>query len=1032
MNRLIAFFVKNGITVNLISIMMLIGGIYAASTIQREAFPSVNFDIIVVSASYPGTSPKEVENLLLTPLEREIKSIDGIDKIYATAYAGTMQMTIQVDPNYKDRSRLVSDIQQAINRADLPLDLPADPFISEIKSEQTPVLSFTIFGELSPLDLKRTTSYIEDDITSIPGVSHVFKQGDRKEEIRIELDPDRMKQHRVSINDVLALVRNWNINAPGGRLKAADGQRIIRITGEFNSAEDAANLVLRANDLGESLKLSDVATVTNSLERPSRLVAAMGQPAVNFIVMKKGDADIISLVDDVRAYLDTVPETYHVEVRTYMDFSLVTRLRLSVLSNNGMIGLILVIFVLLLFLRPAVAFTTAWGLPIIFFSGLGLLFLSGVTLNLLTMFGFIMVLGLMVDDAIIVGENATWHMERGVPPEKAAILGTTELLGPVTATVLTTIVAFLPLMDMDGIIGKFIFSIPVVVVVLLAFSWVEAIFILPNHIRDVARASVHPQERWLFRILSKIYTKVLTIAVRLRYLTILLTLLALVGAGALASVMKFQLFPAGAESEFYLRVNAPVGTTLEEMFESLQAIDKEVRKRIDPEILETTTLVAGENSADQRESLKQLGDRFGFVRVILTPFTVRSTSAYSVMESIEKDIPEMFPGLQISFAMQKNGPPVGRALQVEINGSTMDEKRAAAQRLLDLLHTIKGVYAIESDLEPGETEMHIVLDRSKSAYAGIDLKTASQHIKAAFDGIRVSTLKQGKDEVDVTVRYPEKAQHDINTLMELEIPNMRGGLIPLSRVAFIEESPGSSSIRHKDGNAIINVSAEIDSNIITSSELNKQVGNAAAQWLGDNPHLSFHLGGEQERSEESVRGLVFSFLFALVGIFVILAIQFNSITYPLLVMLAIPFGAIGIIVGFFLHGQPLSFMAMMGFVALTGVVVNASLVLAVFIQRQLQDGVDWFEAIIESGKRRLRAVLLTAITTVVGLLPTAYGWGGFDPFVAPMALALSWGLIFSTLITLFSIPATLAVGLDISRLTHRVLHSRNSEKPSQK
>ncbi|OIO70501.1 MAG: hypothetical protein CO186_07425 [Zetaproteobacteria bacterium CG_4_9_14_3_um_filter_49_83] len=1029
MKRSIAFFVKHGVTVNLISIMMLLGGLYAALSIQREAFPSVNFDIIVVSAFYPGTSPKEVENLLLTPLEREIKSIDGIDKTYATAYAGTTQITIQVDPNYKDRSRLVSDIQQAINRADLPVDLPAAPVISEIKSEQAPVLSVTLFGDMDPLTLKRTTTLIKDDILNLPGVSHVFMQGDRKEEIRIELDPDRLRQHRVSINDVLALIRNWNINAPGGRLKDPQGQRIIRITGEFTSAEDAAGLVLRANDRGEALYLGDVATITDTLERPSRLVAAMGQPAVNFIVMKKGDADIIQLVDNVKSYLDTVPENYHVSVRTYSDLSLVTRLRLCVLSNNGIIGLGLVILVLLLFLRPAVAFTTAWGLPIIFFAGLGFLYISGVTLNLLTMFGFIIVLGLMVDDAIIIGENATWHMERGVSPEKAAIFGTTELLGPVTATVLTTIVAFLPLMNMDGIIGKFVFSIPVVVVVLLAFSWVEAIFILPNHIRDVARADIHPKERWLFRILSHSYTRVLTYAVRMRYLTVALTLLVLIATGMLASTMKFQLFPAGAESEFYLRVNAPVGTTLEEMFARLQAIDQEVRAKIDPDILETTTIVAGENSADQRESLKQIGDRFGFVRVILTPFTVRTVSAFDVMDAVEKGLSEKFPDLQISFAMQKNGPPVGRALQVEINGSGMDDKRQAAQRLIDVLAGIKGVYAIESDLEPGETEMHIVLDRARAAYAGIDLKTASQHIKAAFDGIRVSTLKQGKEEVDVTVRYPELSQRNIATLMQLEIPNLRGGLIPLSRVAHIEETPGSSSIRHKDGNAIINVSAEIDNKIITSAELNKIVKARSAEWLGDNPHLSFYLGGEQERSEESVRGLIFSFIFALIGIFVILAIQFNSISYPLLVMLAIPFGAIGIVVGFFLHGQPLSFMAMMGFVALTGVVVNASLVLAVFIQRQLKDGVDWFEAIIESGKRRLRAVLLTAITTVVGLLPTAYGWGGFDPFVAPMALALSWGLMFSTFITLFSIPASLAVGLDIQRVLHRHFKTRKPATP---
>ena len=1022
MRSVIAFFVRRGLVVNLLSMMLLFGGVFAAMNIQREAFPSVNFDIIVVSAVYPGTSPKEVENLLLTPIERELKGIDGIDTLYATAYAGTMQVTIQVDPNYKDRSRLVSDIQQAINRAALPVDLPADPVIAEIKSEQAPVLGFTVFGDVPPLELKHISNQIKDDILNLKGVSHVFVQGDRKEEIRITLNPEKMRRYRVSINDVMRLVQGWNINAPGGRLKSPEGQQIIRITGEFKSAEDAGNLVLRANDSGHTLRLKDVAEIENTLARSDRIVAAQGEPAVNMIVMKKGDADIITLVDGVRAYLDTIPDHYQMQVRTYQDFSLVTRLRLGVLTSNGAIGLGLVLLTLLIFLRPAVAMTTAWGLPIIFFSGLALLYYSGVTLNLLTMFGFIMVLGLMVDDAIIIGENATWHMERGLSPEAAAIEGTVELAGPVTATVLTTIVAFLPLMFMDGIIGKFIYSIPVVVVVLLAFSLLEALFILPNHIRDVANAKKHPRERKIFNWFNNLYGAVLNWVVKLRYLTILLTLVALAATGMVASKMKFELFPGGAESEFYLRVHAPIGTTLEDTFQKLVKLDAAVRSRIAPEMLETTTLVAGENSADQRESLKQVGDRFGFVRVILTPFTERSTTAYEVMGNIEKEIPALFPDLDISFAMQSSGPPVGRALQVEISGSDEAAKVRVAKRLESLLHEIKGATAIESDLQPGQKELHIVLDRAKAAYAGIDLQTAALHIKAAFDGLRVSTLKQGTEEVDVAIRYPESAQHDMQTLMRLEIPNLRGGLVPLSRVAHVEASEGSSSIRHKDASPIINVSAEVDRVNINSKELNDAVMARASEWLGkDASAVRYHLGGEQERSKESVQGLIFSFAFALVGIFVILAIQFNSISYPLLVMLAIPFGAIGIVVGFFLHGEPLSFMAMMGFVALTGVVVNASLVLAVFIQRQLAEGVAWREAIVESGKRRLRAVLLTTITTVVGLLPTAYGWGGFDPFVAPMALALSWGLLFSTVITLFSIPAAMGIGMDLRWLLLRMI-----------
>ncbi|MDX8387676.1 MAG: efflux RND transporter permease subunit [Ghiorsea sp.] len=1026
MRSIIAFFVERGLLVNLLSGMLLLGGVYAAMNIQREAFPSVNFDLVVIGAAYPGASPQELEQLVAMPIERELKGIDGIKRMTSTSYAGSMEILIEVDPNYDDRSRFVSDVQQGVNRAVLPDNLPSDPFVKEIKSEQTPVISFSIFGPVPELELKHIANMIEDDLLALPGVSSVNVQGDRKEEIRITLNPEKMKLHHVSTEEVMSLVQRWNINAPGGQLKTAEGMKTIRVNGEFTEAGDASQLVIRANEKGEALYLSDVADVTQVLEKPRRQIAAMGEAAMNFTVVKKGDADIITVVDEVREYLPLINKSYHeaIEVRAYQDFSINTRIRLNVLTSNGAIGLAFVLLTLFLFLRPSVAFTTAWGLPIIFFSGLLVLFLMGTTLNLLTMFGFIIVLGLMVDDAIIIGENATYHMEKGLSPTEAAIKGTYELLGPVTATVLTTIVAFLPMMFMDGIIGKFIYSIPVVVVILLFFSWVEAIFILPNHITDFASAKKAPKEKAILIWLTNVYESLLRKALKLRYLTVALTFVALIGAVMLAGVVKFQLFPAGAEDQFYLQVSTPVGSTLEETHQTLLAMDKEVRKHIKPELLETTVTVAGDNSANKQEAMKQIGDRFGYLKVILTSFAERDVSAYQVMDDVKQGIEGKYPDLDINFVMLKGGPPTGRALQVEITGD--DEHRLkSGENLIAILGTVEGVHSIESGLQEGVPEVHVEVDRKLAAYAQVDLASVATHVRAAFDGIPVSTLKQGKEEIDVTIRYPEVAQRDIATLEALLIPNRVGGLVPLGKIAVFKETPGVTSVRHKDGIRVLNVSAEVNDDIITSKELNDLVIKNSTEWLSSDEvaDVKYVLGGEQEKTTESVNGLIFSFMFALLGIFVILAIQFNRMSYPFLVMFAIPFGMIGIVVGLFLHGQPLSFMSLMGFVALTGVVVNSSLVLAVLIQRELADGKAWFDAIVHGSRRRLRAVLLTAITTVVGLLPTAYGWGGLDPFVAPMALALSWGLIFSTVITLFAIPATLAIALDVKHLVQRKLFS---------
>jgi len=1012
--RLITFCVERSLLVNMLSLMLLAGGIFAATSIQREAFPNINFDLVVINTAWPGSSPHEIERLVVTPIERELKGIDGIKTIRSTAYSGSMEIDIEIDPDYSDRSRFVSDVQQAINRASLPDDLPNDPVLMEIKSEQAPVLSFTVYGDLKPLALKRIADSIEDDVLDIPGVARVITQGKRKEEIRIVLDPERMRRQRISTRDVVRLIQGWNVNAPGGTIKTTGKEKIIRVSGQFKSAADVAHLVLRANDRGHAVYLSDVADVSEALVTPQRYVDAMGKPAINMIVMKKGNADIIDLVDRLRIYLAAMPKKYggHISVHTYRDISIVTRLRLHVLTSNGGIGLVLVLVVLLLFLRPAVAFTTAWGLPIIFFAGILMLFLFGNTLNLLSMFGFIIALGLIVDDAIIIGENTTWHMEQGMMPKRAAILGTYELAGPVSATVLTTIVAFLPLMFMQGIIGKFIFSIPVVVIVLLCFSWLEALFILPNHIRDVSNARSHPKERAVMHWLTRIYEIVLRSAVRWRYLTILITLAALGGSLWLASHMKFQLFPSGAESQFYLRVTAPSGTTLASMRQKMLAVERDVRANINPDLLETTIIITGQSSADERDSLKQFGDHFGFVRVILTPFSTRKESAFTVMHRLERVIPKIFPKLLIDFVMLSPGPPVGRALHAELSGASTPVLKRTARRLQAYLTKVSGVHSIESGLSAGDPEVHIVLDRKLAAYAGVNLATVATHIRAAFDGLRVSTLNRGKEEVDITLRYPERFQRHVQTLKTLGIHNRTGGLTPLGAFARFVTLPGVTSIRHRDGNRVIDISADVDSDKITSRELNAQIMHDKKLWMGTDK-VKIHLGGEEERSRESMHGLIFSFAYALAGIFVILAIQFNRVSYPLLVMLAIPFGAIGIIIGFFLHGQPLSFMAMMGFVALTGVVVNDSLVIAVFIQRSIEKGMTWRAAVHDAGKRRLRAVLLTTVTTVVGLLPTAYGWGGFDPFVAPMALALSWGLIFSTGITLISIPATVGIGMDV-------------------
>ena len=1062
MRKLIAFTVHSELTVNLISIMLVILGVAAMITINREAFPNVNLDTVQINAVYPGATPAEVERLVVIPIEQELKALDGIDKMTSIAFPGSARIILELDPRATGRKRITSDVQLAVDRAVLPEDLPTEPVVLEIDGAVFPVINLAVAADVSPLELKRLGDRIADDILEIDGVARVQVQGDRKAEMRIVVDPDKLKRYRLSIGDISNVVTGWNINAPGGELKLPHGQKSVRIVGEFRNAEDLGNVVLRANDQarmqGEAghgngaLRLRDVASVTETLEEPQVLYDVSGIPSLNIIILKKSASDIITTVDLIKDYMQTIPERYGAGVRItpFVDFSRFARLRLGVLTNNGVVGIVFVLIVLGLFLRPAVAITTTWGLPIVFCTGLFVLYVTGTTLNLISMLGFIMVLGMLVDDAIIIGENITWHMERGMAAADAAVTGARELIGPVTTTVATTVVAFMPLMFMSGIIGKFIYAIPVVVITLLWFSWLESFLALPSHVVTVValgeryrawhdgrrvRNGLAPKpvnQREAHPVMSRLedwYIAVLRPAITHRWITIGIAVATLILSGVLAATqMKFQLFPSVGVDQFMARVTAPAGTTLDEMRQTMRAVDKAMRQRIDAKYLEATILSTGQIAVDAGDPLTQRGSRFGQIRVVYIPAVLRPD--HEVLEDMQRhrtEIPPLFPKLEISFGELKPGPPTGRALEAEISSHTPGAAEQAAQQLLDHLQKIPGVSSVESGLQAGDDELHVVLDRALASYAGVDLAAAASHVRAAVGGLRVGTTRRGTEEIDITIRYPEAIEDKLAALQELAVSNRRGGLVPLKEIARFESKPGYTTIRHRAGIRVVTIVANIDPMKITSAELNRRVAAEEKQWMGPLAEaVRVNYGGEEEKNKESIIDLMKSFVFAMVGIFFILAIQFNRLSYALVVMTAIPFGIIGIIIAFYLHDTfwrvtPLSFFALMGMVALSGVVVNSALVLLVFVKRAREEGMELFEAILTAGRRRLRAVVLTATTTVVGLLPTAYGWGGYDPFVASMALALSWGLIFATVITLVAIPALLVAATDVREFIKRIL-----------
>lgn len=1026
MTALIRFMVERGLVVWLVSIFLIALGIFSMVKINREAFPNVNLDVVQISVVQPGASPQEVERLIIIPIEQELKVLTGIDKVTSVAFPGSARITLELDPDATNRERITNEVQLAIDRARLPADLPEKPFVLEIDARVFPVIQMAISAPWDDVAMKQLGSKIEDDLLRLSGVGRVQIQGDRKEEISVIVKPKKLQEHRITVGEIAEVLKKWNVNASGGGIDTSEGQKTVRVVGEYKNKTDVADLVLRANESGQGLLLKDVAEVNLSLEKAATYQDVSGASAVHMIVMKLEDADIIDTVAEIKEYLKTVPEKYgnDIEIDTFDDFSKVAKLRLGVLTNNGMVGAFLVLLMLIIFLRPSVAISTTLGLPIVFLTGLFVLYIMGVTLNLISMMAFIMVLGMLVDDAIILGENIAYHMEQGMSPNESAVVGAKELIGPVTTTILTTVVAFLPLMFLSGIIGKFIIAIPIVVILLLIFSWLESFLILPNHVCHLTNQTKPATERRWLKWLEAKYGRVLEFTLDYHWLMVVLSALMLAGSFKLASSDKigFQLFPPVGIEQFMVRVSAEPGTSLEQMRTKLFEVDKTIRKKLGDKYIDATLITTGQTAKDSGDPLVQKGSRFGQIRVIYSPAVSRPEhDALKDMYKIKPILSEMYKNLDFAFEEMQPGPPTGRALQVEIIGENYDTSKIVAGQLMEYLESINGITTIESDMLPGDAEIRIEFDRAIAAYAGIDLATAVTHIRAAVDGLRVATTRWGSDEVDITIRFPEASyDQQMSQLETLQVPNSRGGMVTLNKVAKFIEHEGFTNIRHKDNQRVINVMANIDTSVITSNVLNARVAEEQAKWISGTQakRVTVNYGGENEKNQESLVDLVFAFAFALIAVFFILAIQFNSLGYPLAVMLAIPFGAIGVILSFYLHSifwkpLPLSFMSTLGMVALTGVVVNSSLVLLVFIQRYIKQGMERREAVIRAGRRRLRAVLLTAVTTIVGLLPTAYGWGGLDPFVSSMALALSWGLIFATVITLIMIPALFMAGADI-------------------
>ena len=1032
MNKLVEYFAQKSLLVNVISLAVLIAGVIFLFTANREAFPKVEYDWVVVTTIYPGATPDDVEKHISIPIEDELREVDGIEEVIALSVESSSVVSIQIEADSPDKAKIKNDIRNAI---DLVKDLPdeaEDPIVQELNSSLYPVIEVSLFAkkgvnsDAEERDLREKADILEDRFLELNEVAKIQKGGYREREMKVEVDPLKLIKYHVAMNDIITALSKKNLNFPGGISKTKKGDIMLRTIGEVENAKDIRNVLIRANDQGNWVKISDVAKVWDTFEEEKITNKVNSEKAITLTPLKKERADIITLVDKLFKEIDIFKKQYSekYEITTSNDFSYYVKRRLNVLVNNGKVGIILVFLSLFITLGWRISLVTALGIPLAFCGTFIWMGYAGITINLMSMFGLIIVLGLLVDDAIVVAENIYRHLEEGLPVKEAVITGATEVVVPVAGTIMTTIAAFSPLMFMSGIIGKFIWSLPAVVTIALAASWLESMFILPSHILDIEKRKSFSKEdkKNKIKIFAKIiegYKRVLFFVLRHKYKFVFLITVVFLGSVVFSKFnLKFVLFPSGKVERFVVKVEAETGTSILKMSRRMEVLEKIIASLPEEELDNYITRV-GIIEEEPMDPHSKEGSNYGTIFVNLTAEEERERKADAIIDYLRKEgekVKNHFTKLEFKYI--ENGPPVGDAISVSIKGNNFDVLEEIAEKFKNFLGTIEGIKDIQDNYEEGKVEKRIYVNEKLAAITGVSVFDVATTIRSCFEGNVATKIKKTDEEIDIRVIFPEKYRNDLKSLDLIKVSNKQGNLIPLSEIAKFKSAVGKSKIIRKNWKRSINVTADIDENAkkVTSVYVNGLLIDNFKNITEEYPDVIIDYEGEFKDSEESVRNLSISFSIAIMVIYIILIALFSSWWQPLVIMGIIPLASIGVIWTFFFHNMPLSFLALMGIVGLAGVIVNDSIVFVDFINKKIKEGLPPLEASIEAGGNRIRAIFLTTITTFFGLIPTAYGLGGFDPFLKPMAVAMAWGIAFGTVITLFCTPLLYNIFTDVKSL----------------
>lgn len=1050
----INWFARNPVAANLIMVLIIGGGLVSlfGGSIVQEVFPEFAIDLITIQVPYPGAAPEEAEEAICLRVEEAVQGLNGIKKLTSRARENLGVVTIHVESD-ADSRKLLDEVKARIDAIDTFPDETEKPIIQELTNRRQ-VIDVAIYGNTDELSLRHLAERVRDDLAALPEMSIVELSNARPYEISIEVSEDTLRRHGLTFDRIATAIRRSSLDLPGGSIKTPGGEVLLRTKGQAYTARDFEQLVLLTRPDGTHLTIADVATVVDGFADTDQSTKFQGEPAMLVSVFRVGGQDALSIGDAVSRYIERaerwMPEG--VSLATWNNASKILRDRRDLLLRNGATGMILVFITLALFLRFRLALWVMVGMLLSFMGAIWLMPVLGVSINMISLFAFILVLGIVVDDAIIAGENIYTHQHRTGKALQGAIDGAREISVPVVFAVLTTIAAFVPLIAITGMIGKVMYVIPLVVISCLVWSLIESLWILPAHLSHYKhRDPNEPRkenlwQRFQGRFASKVelamtgyYRPFLNACLRRRYLTIsvALSLLILTAGLILGGRLKWVFFPEVESDYVSATITMPPGTPVEVtaaavlwLEESADQVRRELEENYGTDQFRYVITALGEHpfaTMQQQNSGALVGGEraahLGEVTIELQPAETRSAASADVADRW-RELTGRIPGtVEQTFSSSLFEP--GKDIDIQLTGIDLENLRAAKDELESRLGEYAGVFEIGNSFRDGKEEIRLAI-KPAAELTGLTLSDLGRQVRQAFHGEEAQRIQRGRDEIKVMVRYPEDERLSIANLERMRI-RLPGGIeVPFSEVAEAVPGRGYASITRIDRRRAINVTADVDSSVASAGTVIKELADdVLPEILAKYPGVSYTFEGQQAEQRETIAGLVRGFIIAILVIFALLAIPLRSYLQPAIIMIAIPFGIVGAVLGHIALGYDLSILSMFGLVALTGVVINDGLVMVDFINRfrERNEG-DIHRAVREAGVARFRPIVLTSLTTFVGLFPLLLEKSMQARFLIPMAVSLAFGVLFATLITLILIPAAYIVLEDL------VAFSRRLSKPA--